>query len=682
MATLSDAPPSSARILDFNAALTERELEAYLSSDDFDPARRDKVLAGLNSSVEQFVAWLFPAAIITPRAARIGNVHGSPGTSLVVETRGSKRGVWADFADPSVKGGNLIDLYMAAHGVPFRKAMDDLSDWVGHGTKPEVVYQREQAVRKAHRVEKDLGPQKGEWHYTDEDGAIIASVYRFEPDDGGKEFLPWDAVKRRWGNPDVRPLYNLPGILKSRSVIICEGEKAAKALNDLGLTATAVMGGCNSPLDRSDLEPLRNREVIIWPDADEPGRKFAAAFALAVQDIAEAVRIIEPPEAVDVGWDAADAIIEGRDPRSLLGIAVLPSEALPTLPFFWFNDAEPGLEANDFVEGLLTSTAMSVVYGPSNCGKTFFVLDLALHVAWGQAWRGRAVDRGAVVYLSLEGAQGIRNRVVAFRRHYKLGDQQLPFVVMPKPVNLLDDKADVAAVIQLVEYVAQKTGLPVRMVIIDTLSRAMAGGNENSPEDMTALIGNCDRIRDATGSHVCIIHHSGKDEARGARGHSSLRAATDTEIEIKKDEKAKLSNVRVAKQRDLEAGEPFAFKLHGMELGKNRRGKDVTSCVVTQADGAEASAPEGEAISPKEREALGVLVDAINDEAVDLETGELADIGGFVPCAVWKAALLEAGTLNRNNAEVARKQFDRLRKSLFEKNKIRLEGVMVCVSGT
>lgn len=671
-----------ANVLDFNNALREKELEDYLASDEFDPTRRDKVLAGLNSSVESFVAWLFPAAIITPRNARVGNIHGSPGSSLVIETHGGKRGVWKDFADPDQKGGNLIDLYMAARSLSFKDALDELAEWVGHGTKPEVSYQREQLARRLKRVERDLGPQKGEWHYTDPDGSIIATVYRYEPTETDKEYLPWDAVKGRYGNPDVRPLYNLPGILKSLSVVVCEGEKAAEALNKQGITATAVMGGSNSPLDRTDLEPLRGKEITIWPDADEPGRKFAAAFAQAVQDIALSVRILDTPEGVDQGWDAWDAVNEGRDSAALLGLAVLPHEALPTLPFFWFNDAEPGLEANDFVEGLLTSTAMSVVYGPSNCGKTFFVLDIALHVAWGRVWRGREVDRGAVVYLSLEGSQGIRNRVVAFRRHHNLGDEQLPFVVMPKPVNLLDGKADVAAVIQLVEYVAAKTGLPVRMVIIDTLSRAMAGGNENSPEDMTALIGNCDRIRDATSSHVCIVHHSGKDEAKGARGHTSLRAATDTEIEIKKDEKTKLSTVRIAKQRDLEAGDPFAFRLLPMPLGRNRRDKEVTSCIVLETDHTEPQDASTEALSPKELEAFRVLCEVVNDGSVDPETGELTDGPGFVPLDDWKEALLVSGTLNRNNAEVARKQFERLRKSLHNKSKIYLDGVMVCVRGT
>lgn len=312
------------------------------------------------------------------------------------------------------------------------------------------------------------------------------------------------------------------------------------------------------------------------------GDHKAAFRALHAERRASQPNVIYPPAWVQEAppyeempdwpeWDAEDAGHEISEPLSII---------TPRLPFFWFHDAQANLDANDFVEGLLTSSAMSVVYGPSNCGKTFFVVDLALHVSMGLEWRGREVDKGAVVYLSLEGAQGIRNRLAAFRAHHNLGNQQIPFVAMPQPVNLLNEDADVHAVIELVNYVADQTGIHVAMVIVDTLSRAMAGGNENSPEDMTAIVGNCDRIRDATGAHVCIVHHSGKDEARGARGHSSLRAATDTEIEITREQGADVSNVRVAKQRDLEAADPFAFSLKGVSLGTNRRGKDVTSCVV------------------------------------------------------------------------------------------------------
>ena len=67
----------------------------------------------------------------------------------------------------------------------------------------------------------------------------------------------------------------------------------------------------------------------------------------------------------------------------------------------------------------------------------------------------------------------------------------------------------------------------VRLIIIDTLSRALSGGNENSPDDMGNLVKHMDKVRHTLKAHLCVIHHSGKDKAKGARGHSLLRAATD-----------------------------------------------------------------------------------------------------------------------------------------------------------
>jgi RecA-family ATPase len=86
--------------------------------------------------------------------------------------------------------------------------------------------------------------------------------------------------------------------------------------------------------------------------------------------------------------------------------------------------------------------------------------------------------------------------------------------------------------IDLIAEVARQTDKRVVLVVIDTLARAMAGGNENASEDMGAFVRNVDRVRSATSAHTMIVHHSGKNKAAGARGHSSLRAATDTEIEI------------------------------------------------------------------------------------------------------------------------------------------------------
>ena len=72
------------------------------------------------------------------------------------------------------------------------------------------------------------------------------------------------------------------------------------------------------------------------------------------------------------------------------------------------SDIEPVLNCAQLVHGWLTTGGLSVVYGPSNCGKTFFVADLSMHVAAGMPWRGCKVQQGAVVYAAAEGGAGIK----------------------------------------------------------------------------------------------------------------------------------------------------------------------------------------------------------------------------------------------------------------------------------
>jgi hypothetical protein len=105
---------------------------------------------------------------------------------------------------------------------------------------------------------------------------------------------------------------------------------------------------------------------------------------------------------------------------------------------------------------------------------------------------------------------------------------------------------------------------------------------------MTALIRNMDAIRAATGAHLTLVHHTGKDTAKGARGHSSLRAATDTEIEVANENGARAA--LVTKQREHQGGETFAFTLKSVSLGTDMDGDEVTSCVVEPTDNEEFTA--------------------------------------------------------------------------------------------
>jgi hypothetical protein len=206
-------------------------------------------------------------------------------------------------------------------------------------------------------------------------------------------------------------------------------------------------------------------------------------------------------------------------------------------------------------------------------------LDLAAAVATGRQFRGDlATDAGAVLYLALEGGHGLRNRLAAMRKAGLL-PPGTPLAVTFGPANLLN-AGDAERVAETAIAAAKEAGIKPRLVIIDTLARAMAGHDENSGIDMTAAVAAVDAIRRATEAHVCLVHHCGKDEARGARGHSSLRAAVDSEIEVFRPEGSNISTVRVVKQRDLAIGEPMPFSLDRVELGTDRRGNPITSCTV------------------------------------------------------------------------------------------------------
>ncbi len=281
-------------------------------------------------------------------------------------------------------------------------------------------------------------------------------------------------------------------------------------------------------------------------------------------------------------------------------------ESDKTLPLVWFRDIQPVLDVRDFVQGVFVDQALIMVYGPSNAGKTFWLTDLSLHIAAGLGWCGRRVEQSGVVYVPMEGGHGFRNRVAAWKAAHDMADTDLPFVAIPSSLNLMDADADVDALIAAIKAAGSALSVPVRLVVIDTLARSMAGGNENDPQDMGDLIANADRIRQETGAAVAFIHHSGKDEARGGRGHSSRLAAADTEIHVTDGEDGHTATVE--KQRDLPKGDVFRFDLKVIELGHNRHGEAVTTCIVEHDAAPQQSGPR---LSGQLRQAYAVLQNRI-----------------------------------------------------------------------
>lgn len=364
----------------------------------------------------------------------------------------------------------------------------------------------------------------------------------------------------------------------------------------------------------------------------------------------------------------------------------LPATAIPTtavvtddgdvelrkLPLLYADDIEVVTDTKDFVEDILREEEFSVVYGESNCGKTFLMLDMAMHVALGMDWRDKEVDQGGVIYAALEGGQGTRNRIAAFRDKHNI-KQPIPLAIIPTGVNLLDTDGDVQSLIQAIEDAHAKLG-DVKLIVIDTLARAISGGDENSSTDMGRIVINGDIIRQKTGAHICFIHHSGKDAAQGARGHSSLRAAVDTEIEIGRDDKDAPSIVKIVKQREMEMVTDMGFTLESMELGVNRRGKTITSCVVVPCEPPATSSERP--LTPAQTELFDGIVQTSMDhgemrtvinDAHAIKTIKYDQLNDIMASRGWK---LYHDTEATTGAEKFRNQTNSLRVALKKANKI------------
>mgnify|MGYP000517611529 CR=1 FL=1 len=247
---------------------------------------------------------------------------------------------------------------------------------------------------------------------------------------------------------------------------------------------------------------------------------------------------------------------------------------------------------DELVEGVLTAGDGSVLYGDSNSGKTFLVIDMAAAVARGAQWMGRNTEPGLVVYLAAESPASVRGRLQAYQRHH--GVRVPNFAIVQSPIDLFDGDADTEAVIAVVRQLERQRGQKVRLIVGDTLARLSAGANENAGQDMGLVVRRFDRIRSACNAHFLLIHHSGKAAANGARGWSGIRAAVDTEIEVTDSPTGRCAEI--TKQRDLSTkGERIGFRLDTVTLGTTKWGAAATSCVVVPADAPDK--PQGKRVS-------------------------------------------------------------------------------------
>jgi hypothetical protein len=218
------------------------------------------------------------------------------------------------------------------------------SEGFGDGDSGDPPETRFATAREAvAELERRHGPRSALWTYHDAAGEPLSVVVRWDGQGDSKLIRPASRNGSGWvlrGMPSPRQLYGLRRLIAAppgSRVYVTEGEKAADAVRACGLIATTSPHGAKSA-GKADWSPLAGQDVVILPDRDDAGERYAEEVAsLVIKAGARSVRIVRLVDrwpAMPEGGDAADALeLEGGDAEAFrAGLEALAAEARPIEP--------------------------------------------------------------------------------------------------------------------------------------------------------------------------------------------------------------------------------------------------------------------------------------------------------------------------------------------------------------
>ena len=481
-----------------------------------------------------------------------------------------------------------------------------------------------------------------EWEYQDEDRTTVFVKQRMKIGESGKTYRLYkvDPDGRRHptlGDARIVP-YKLPELLDAKTagriIYVVEGEKAADALISIGVTATTAHTGAGS-WPEAITEYFAGANVVILPDNDLPGWRYAQKAVDAILPIAKNVKVVDlglqghgddayefiheqgkqredlielvkatqkltstdvtiPERLVALKLDAPiDATPQQQQAqpediaKEFAPDAIAQTEAKPAKPPKTVN-----IEAWDdiqdepvewMIHSILPTKSFSALFGPPGSFKSFIALDMAEAIATGRPWMGNEVEKqGAVLYICGEGFGGMGARIKACQIHHST-PKGAPIYVIRHQLNLRSSAEDFNALMMAVVQLVETTGIEFQLLIIDTLARAFGGGNENDSDAMGSFITSMGKIQEFLACALMVLHHSGKDLAKGLRGHSSLLGAVDTQLEILRFEDQAKGIISLTKQKDGQDGIRHGFEMVEIEISSSSLGFDPVVSLAVQA---------------------------------------------------------------------------------------------------
>ncbi len=201
--------------------------------------------------------------------------------------------------------GDVFTFYQETNGVDFLTTLEDLAVYTGvtDASKSKVV---------------------ATFNYTDENGNILYRKKRIEPGKHGKskDFVFEHPEGSKWvaGRGCDPVTYRLHEIISAKEIFIVEGEGKADLLHSWGLAATCLDSGANSKWIDSYSQHFTGKNVVILPDNDAPGRKYALEIAKALHGRTYNIKIVELPCLSEKGDIIDWAAMPGNNKSKLVTI--------------------------------------------------------------------------------------------------------------------------------------------------------------------------------------------------------------------------------------------------------------------------------------------------------------------------------------------------------------------------
>ena len=484
----------------------------------------------------------FPAGRVHGNTFYLGSLLGDPGQSLKINIDPhSPHFMKGQDFNGGVGIGGIVKILMEARGMKLGEIKDMFSTYLDH-TAPQVVRDNGPVENPFKQQFNANSPYDAEYVYTNADGEVLVSVRRYNVKDAAgnpvlntngkpkKEFRPFIEGSPYSKFPDVRPLYNIPNVLASRRVIWVEGEKCADALNAAGYTATCTIGGAGALTKRTatqyDFSPLQGKELILWPDNDQAGKKLADL----IQDLALAAGVrsatmLTPPMGKPDGWDASDAISEGFDIEEFVSTKAKPTKVAINLLDDTFSAArfEGDAPIQKFlIDGTFPLGVPIIFSAAGDAGKGMMTLDMGMKIASGKpmtnAFGGLVREFGNVVIFTAEDDEAEMHRRIdrldpmmeRMNYAYDLKVVPLPNVggVFPILSEVNGEFSTSQEFEKIYEQILQLSDL--KLIVFDPLASFVHADVNADPAAGAALTGLLAQIATETGASVLMCHHMTK----------------------------------------------------------------------------------------------------------------------------------------------------------------------------